>query len=64
LSDEAGIRMPGGSGGVDADEKPLQPAVFWIERKCSGLFMDRDTVELLCNAMRAVHLCRRLGVVV
>ena len=51
----SGIKVPGGSGGVGADEKSLQPAVYIYGKKCFGLFMDGVAVVLLCNVMRAVR---------
>jgi hypothetical protein len=36
LSDEAGIRVPDGSGCIEADEKSLQAAVYRSGKECLG----------------------------
>lgn len=39
--DEAGIKVPGGSGDVVADEKSLQAAGYILGRECFGLLWMR-----------------------
>lgn len=49
--DEASIKVPGGSDGVGANEKSLQPAAYMVGRECFELFIDAGAVVFLCNVM-------------